>query len=422
MKKTRPDGYWTYERCKEEALKYKKRAHMQKAESGAYSSMQKHGWIDELTSHMKKPTNQKINWNYDDCKKTIAQYNSLMEFRTKEKSMYIGILKNNWKELLSALEYVFRENGYWTYERCKEEALKYKTKKDFRENSHAHDVIKKNNWWGELCSHITSPNRDWGFYTYDNCKILALKYNTRTDMDNGEPLAYRNILENKWYDLMNHMKYKTTNRKRYIYSFEFSDNSVYVGLTFNLEQRKKSHLNDESSTVYKHIQKNKNYNFKIITEIPVSIDTAGQLEEETINSYKNKGWVILNKVRAGGLGGSKRYWTYNKCKNVCLQFKKLSEFKKNTTSSFKSILRKNGWYDELISHLNMDVKVLTFWNDKESCKIEASKYICKSKFQKANSGAYKACIRNNWLNEFFPFDYRLKSNKNKFKIQTNKFW
>ena len=422
MKNTRPDGYWTYERCKEEALKYKKRAHMQKAEGGAYSSMQKHGWIDELTSHMKKPTNQKINWNYDDCKKTIAQYNSLMEFRTKEKSMYIGILKNNWKELLSDLDYVFRENGYWTYDRCKEEALKYKTKKDFRENSHAYDVIKKNKWWSELCSHITSPHRDWGFYTYDNCKILALKYNTRTDMSKGESLAYINILKNKWYDLMNHMKYKTTSSKRYIYAFEFSDNSVYVGLTFDLEARKYAHLTDESSTVNKHIQKNKNYIFKVITDNPIPIKKAGMVENETINFYRNAGWNILNKARAGGLGGSKRYWTYNKCKNVCLQFKKISEFKKNTTASFKSIIRKNVWYDELTSHMDNDVKVLSTWNDKNLCMIEASKYKTRSIFQKKCSGAYKSCRRNGWLNEFLPLDTRLKSDKSKLKIKINNFW
>jgi hypothetical protein len=91
---------------------------------------------------------------------------------------------------------------------------------------------------------------------------LALKYNTRTDMSKGESLAYINILKNKWYDLMNHMKYKTTSSKRYIYAFEFSDNSVYVGLTFDLEARKYAHLTDESSTVNKHIQKNKNLYFQ----------------------------------------------------------------------------------------------------------------------------------------------------------------
>ena len=35
------------------------------------------------------------------------------------------------------------QRRYWTYERCKEEALKYKIKKDFKLKSTAYSTIEK---------------------------------------------------------------------------------------------------------------------------------------------------------------------------------------------------------------------------------------------------------------------------------------
>jgi hypothetical protein len=46
--------YWSYEKCKEEALKYTTRNDFSNSIGGAYSSALKHGWIDEICSHMKR--------------------------------------------------------------------------------------------------------------------------------------------------------------------------------------------------------------------------------------------------------------------------------------------------------------------------------------------------------------------------------
>jgi hypothetical protein len=414
MKKIKPAGYWTYERCKEEALKYTRRAHLQQANSSAYGAIKRNGWLDELTTHMKPARKKK--WSYDECKEKSQKYTSLMKFRENEKSIYSAILSNGWRELLSHMEYIYRENGYWTYERCKEEALKYTTRKDFIENSKgAYGVIMKNKWSKELTSHLESPQREWGFFTYENCKELALKYKTRTDMDKVEGLAYRTILKNKWLELFSHMKYKTSAVNRYIYAFEFSDNNVYVGLTFDLNKRRHAHLTQSDSAVYRYIQKNKNYTFKVITNNPVDFKKAGAIEEETINNYKNKGWNILNKARAGGLGGSKKYWTYNKCKKRALEFTSMSDFYKNNTQSLRTIMKRNGWWEELTKHFIMDMPIKKpngYWHIKENCKKEADKYTRKVEFERGNASAYNAACGNKWIDEFFP----------KNKININKFW
>jgi hypothetical protein len=50
--KRKPAGYWTKERCHEEALKYQFKVDFKKGCAPAYQAAQKHGWIDDICGHM----------------------------------------------------------------------------------------------------------------------------------------------------------------------------------------------------------------------------------------------------------------------------------------------------------------------------------------------------------------------------------
>jgi len=46
---------------------------------------------------------------------------------------------------------VVKPRNYWNYETCKEESLKYKTRKEFQKNkSGAHNISWKNKWLDEF--------------------------------------------------------------------------------------------------------------------------------------------------------------------------------------------------------------------------------------------------------------------------------
>jgi len=47
-----------------------------------------------------------------------------------------------------------KPNGYWTYERCKEEALKYMTRGEFAKESKAYDIAWREKWLDKICSHM----------------------------------------------------------------------------------------------------------------------------------------------------------------------------------------------------------------------------------------------------------------------------
>ena len=47
-----------------------------------------------------------------------------------------------------------KPNGYWTKEKCQEEALKYDNTKNFKENSKTAYKTMCSNGWYEICSHM----------------------------------------------------------------------------------------------------------------------------------------------------------------------------------------------------------------------------------------------------------------------------
>ena len=58
--KIKPSGYWTKEKCHEEALKYNTRGEFQKKSSTAYVKSRKEKWLDEICIHMKLRKQKKL--------------------------------------------------------------------------------------------------------------------------------------------------------------------------------------------------------------------------------------------------------------------------------------------------------------------------------------------------------------------------
>ena len=180
----KPYGYWTKEKCQEEALKYKTKKDFKK--SGAYTVALKNGFLDEICIHM------------------------------------IPLHQNNWT----------------TKEQCRIEALKYKNKSDFHKKScGAYVSALKNNWLDDICSHMIEIKKPNGYWTYKRCKEEALKYNTKSEYKIKSKSSYNKSLYCGWLDeICLHMKSIGNKYNRCIYAYEFSDNYVYVGLTCNLEK------------------------------------------------------------------------------------------------------------------------------------------------------------------------------------------
>jgi hypothetical protein len=206
--KIKPNGYWTKERCGQEALKYKTRGEWQKNSSASYTSASKNGWVDELCQHMlynKLPTNY---WNDKErCTEEANKYKTKSEWRKNSSSSYSAALKNGWVDDLCG--HMESKRGYWNdKERCNEESIKFKTKVEWKKNSgSSYSASLRNGWIDELCSHMENKIKPNGYWTKERCGQEALKYKTKKEWKKNSSGSYKAAYRDGWLDeLTQHMK------------------------------------------------------------------------------------------------------------------------------------------------------------------------------------------------------------------------
>lgn len=310
-----------------------------------------------------------------------------------------------------------KKRGYWTKERCREEALKYTLRKDFRISSGgAYSAASRNGWLDEICSHMICKYKKKGYWTKERCWEIAIKCNTKTDFFISEPGAHKASKKNEWFDeICSHM-IKPLSGIYIIYAYEFPDNYVYVGLTKNRVRRFEDHLYNKKSPVCKHTKKTKNQpNLLILYEQEIYSDS--EIKKQEIfwyNYYKNNNWNMLNKLKPGTLGVCGLYWTKERCHKEALKYKTRKEFKISNGSAYEAS-RRYKILDSVCSHMMTRKKKKRGYWTKERCQEEALKYRSRSEFTKSNKGAYNAARRNGWLDEICShmiFRYKKESTIN----------
>ena len=239
-RKMKDKNYWTKEKCHEEALKYTNRSDFGKGSSTAYVKSGKMGWKDELCDHMTSNGNKYnrciyaiefpdnniyIGLTYN-CERRLSQHlkdtknNSIVLRHYKKTGLYpiirqltdyIDVNKAAKLESLKVKEY--EDRGWvilniakcgnvggktikWTFEKCEEEAKKYKYRNEFRINSpNAYSASRRNKWMNIICSHMKPKFNKWD---YESCKTEAMKYKHRDEIKKKSSgsfsYAYRNGL------------------------------------------------------------------------------------------------------------------------------------------------------------------------------------------------------------------------------------
>ena len=101
--------YWTKEKCQERALLYKHRVDLKNGDGSAYTTAVANGWLDEICSHMTKPS-PKRKWTKEKCHQVALKYKTAKEFRQKERSVYATALRFGWlDEICSHLVFVSKK-------------------------------------------------------------------------------------------------------------------------------------------------------------------------------------------------------------------------------------------------------------------------------------------------------------------------
>jgi hypothetical protein len=428
---------WTLEKLRELTLQYDDYTKFSEEKTNARNALRRKGLLDDYTSHMKK----KKYYTEDEIEAEARKYESIVDFRKNSPNFYNLAKQRNLMPKFR--EFLVAKNIVWTDEMLKDEALKYSTKNEFNLNSgSAYRIAKERGIFDDITSHMDQLK----IWTYDEAKEESLKYQSKTDFKNS-PAFYQSV-RNGWIDdffdnsyeywdkeraHQESLKYKTKNEfrsgspkayyaahnrgwidditkhmtpvgslyERMVYVYEFSDNHAYVGLTLNKDKRNKEHLDLEipTSPVAKHIIKTGlEPVYKEVSAYITAVE-AQNLEQCTMDKYKNEGWVLLNSVKGGGLGFCKRTeLTMEIIRDLASKFPTRVAFKRAHKNEYQ-IAQKYGWLQDVLK--DIPVQDRTKWTY-DKTKEEASKYKNRSEFKSKNQSAYRSALKNNWLDEFFP--------------------
>jgi len=194
---------WNKKKILDIVKKYDKLIDFRKSEPKAWEAAIRLKCYQEVIKNLEKKI--KVRKYTDDILKSlISNYNKLSDFRKSEPSAYNSLLRNNKHYLLSNLE---RIEYYWiNFENVYEEAKKYKTKKEFINNSPgAFLSSKKNNWYNEVTKHMTQKF----VWSKKLVKEITEKYDDYNEFRANNKGAYDAAHKYGWLEeLTSHMKKK----------------------------------------------------------------------------------------------------------------------------------------------------------------------------------------------------------------------
>jgi hypothetical protein len=146
---------WTLEECKKDALKYKTKSEWLRKSPRGYHSAHRNDWLEKCYTHMIELSKPNGFWTYKNCKEEALKYKTKIEWLRKSPGSYRKSQREKWIEKLSQ----HMKSRLWTLEKSKIEALKYKTKKKWSNSSHSsYAAACRNNWIDICCQHMLKNN------------------------------------------------------------------------------------------------------------------------------------------------------------------------------------------------------------------------------------------------------------------------
>lgn len=184
---------WTDESIRQEALKYNTRREFRNGSPSAYNAARKkeQTFYESCCQHM--ITQRVKNWTDESIRKEALKYFNRTEFSQKASSAYKAArVKGKVFFDSCCLHMVAKYALNWTKESIFAEALKYKTRNEFKHatNGAYAAAWKQGKDFAESCfKHMSAPDlvKKW---TKEATLAEALKYQTRNDFKNNSESAY----------------------------------------------------------------------------------------------------------------------------------------------------------------------------------------------------------------------------------------
>ena len=406
-------GYWDYEHCYIAAKECTCKSEFDAKYRSAYKAALKYGWLDEYTWFI-KPRNKNFIYTEEICRNEALKYKTVKDFREHSPNHYNASNKFGYLDGFDWLDRERAQKGFWNYDSCYNEARKYKSRSELdKQNTYCYHVALKNGWLDDYFwfEEGCRPNNFW---TYETCYAEAKKYKSRGDFSKSKS-AYTIAWRNGWLDDYVWFKDERIDFENgkidSVYAYEFVESkAVYVGRTLKRLQRMRDYQHIFTKDTVSSYAKDNDVpvpGMKIL-ETDLTVKEGVYKEGWWVEKYRLEGWFILNKIKTGSIGAlHRKKWTYEKCFELAIDCKSKGEFKKRSSAAYERA-RVHGWLDD---YTWFETKWEKKWNQ-EACYNEAKKHNSRKEFREDSSGAYHTARINGWLDSYTwlegkkkPFNY-----------------
>ena len=361
----------------ETKYKYKSLSDFKKDNPKEYAYAVAKNFIEDICNEMGwtyKRIRALDSWTFEECLNEALKHNNKNGWLKASNGSYRAAIKNNWiEQCIAHMVNLYKPKGYWTFERCLEIALKYQTRNEWKTNNQAsYEAARVNKEWHDECTkHMTSKNKPNGYWTYERCIEESKKYNTINELNQNVGFTLLAVArKNGWYEECTaHM----TKRK------------------ITLPKKKKS---QGYWTKDRFIIECKKYNsYKDLRAGNPSAVECARSKGYLDDVIKLMGWEERKKYKPIRI----KKWSKELCMESALKYKTKVEWEKNDNNAY-SASRRNGWYEECTTHMPNLINKRGYWT-KEKCMENASQYTVKEKWKKENNAAYCAARKNGWYYE-----------------------
>ncbi|MBQ8461620.1 MAG: hypothetical protein IJ543_04295 [Bacteroidales bacterium] len=407
---------YDYNTCYEIAKQCSCSSEMKNTNGSAYNVALKNKWLGDYSWFVKK---QHKPYTYEEVYEIAKHYTCSSEFQKGNGSAYGKALANKW--IKDYTWFTIKQHAPYTYQECYDIAKVFKNRRDMALGNVGAYQAALNHGWLDDYTWFTSSQKPFRYWTKERVTEESKKYKTRGEFALCNGTAYGKARINGWLDeftwLIDDRIDFVEGEIDCVYAYEFKEfNSVYIGRTLMRRARERNyeHLFVETDAVAKFV---KEHGIALppvkILEENLTLKEGIEKEGLYLQRYKNDGWIVLNKAKAGSIGRiAKDKWTKAACHEEALKYASRGAFAEGNGSAYESA-RIHGWLDDYTWFEEMQ-KPAGYWDDFDNCYNAASKCRTKTEFIKKYNRAYVIAKKNGWLGHFTWFNIK--------RVAHNKKW
>lgn len=326
--------------------------------------------------------------NLANCKVEAEKYSTRNTWQKGNPLSYRWAAQNSWLEECSAHMTASRKaDGYWTLDRCQEEAKKYKTKVEWRlEGRASYSAANRNRWISKCCEHMENPGLWFG------------------------PAA---ILETLFsYEIRHEVEYRFKDSPEisrrpfdfylpdYNLIIEFHGDQHLIGWGRRDEDAKSIQSRDAFK---KNWAKENGINFLEIRQWEVK--SKDEIQETVLERLKSLSLILpapqlvkreltkaeLQKVK------SRLKWTKEACISAAQKYSNIKDWQAGSAGSYQAAFKKE-WLKDCCTHMQRKLHQKNHWN-LAACIADAKTYKTKSEWQQAKRSGYSIAAKNGWIEQ-----------------------